>query len=153
YLARDGAAVERDQYNLFAVVIAYCVSRHDHAGGNLSLFLVFLAEKANVGVLFGTQIIVRIENLDLHLHGRFLAVTLGRDLIDHALVLAIGISVSGHHCTLLWAELGEIVLADVEFNLQVREIGKSHDRTTRSSRISCAGKLRRDKLALFRRAL
>ena len=53
---------------------------------------------------------------------------------------------------LLGTESGKVSLRDIEFDLQVVQVGKRHDRTLRATSGS-TGKLRGDQLALFGGAL
>jgi hypothetical protein len=63
-------------------------------------------------------------HLHLDLHGGLLAVGLGRDLLDEAVVLAVGKGVGGDGSVLAGVQLGEIVLADVQLHFQVVQIGQ-----------------------------
>ena len=66
-------------------------------------------------------------DLHLHLHRRLLAIGFGRNLVDEAVVFAIGKRVGGDDALLLRAQLREIVLVDVELDFQIVQIGERDD--------------------------
>ena len=76
----------------------------------------------------GPQVLVGIQDLHLHLHGGLLAIGFGRNLGDHAVPFEVRKRVDGHDALLLRARAGEIVLRDVEFDLQIDQIGQRDDR-------------------------
>ena len=112
--------------------------------------LLRIVDEGNVCIHFRPQIVVRIRDLHLHLHRRLLTIRFRRNLIDHALVLAIGIGVRGDDALLLRPELCEIVLTDIEFHLQIVEIRQRYDVAFGAALADEAGS---DKLALLDCAL
>ncbi len=77
---------------------------------------------------------------------------MGRHLGDHAAVLPVRESIRCHYPFLSGVEPCEIILRDIEFHLQVVEIGQGDDQTLRAT-FGGAGKSRSHELALFRRPL
>ena len=70
--------------------------------------------------------VVRVVDAHLHLYGGFRAVGFGRHLLHKALILAVWVSVGSNGAFLLRPQLREIILADIEFHLQVVQIGHGH---------------------------
>src|SRR5438477_8382055 len=94
----------------------------------------------------------RIENLNFDLHRGFLAIGLRRNFRDHSVVLSVRKSVNCDHALLPGAKLGEIVLRDVEFDLDIMQVGKRNNLTLWAA-FSLAGELRRNQLTSFRGTL
>src|SRR5580704_2847211 len=95
---------------------------------------------------------IRIENLHFHLYRGLRPVGLRRDFGNHAIPLEVRIGIDGDYAFLLGAELGEIVLRDVEFDLKVVQVSQGHYQALRAA-FSGAGKSRGDQFSFFCGAL
>ena len=66
------------------------VGGHEYSDGpDLLALLSSSAMNFTVEFISGRKIFVRIQNLHLHLDGRFLAIGLGRNFRDHTFLLAV----------------------------------------------------------------
>ena len=116
------------------------------------LVVVRLRLELHGGVHFRAQVGIGFQNLNLDLDRRFLPVRFRRHFGDLAFVGAIFEGVEGDDAFLLRRELGKVVLRDIEFDLNVVQIGEGDDRSARAA-FGAAGKLRGDQFALFGGAL
>ena len=138
--------------HLLSILIANRCGWHKNPGCFRIGWGVVAGQKFYRGIHFRAQVVIRVENLHLYLNGCFLPVRLGGNLVDHAVVFAIGVGVYRDDALLLRTEAGEVILRDVKFDLDVVQVGQGDHLTLRAA-FRGAGKLRRHQLAFFRGAL
>src|SRR5579871_1478959 len=84
--------------------------------------------KCHTRIHLRPQVTIGILHPNLYLHSGLLTICLGRDLFDEAVILAVGtVSVSGDDAGLSRAEFGKIALINIQFNLQVVQIGHRYN--------------------------
>src|SRR5579859_3699685 len=145
------AAAEDNHDNPLASAVVHCTAWHDGAGRNClrRLPALLVREKAHVGVLFGTEVVIWIENFYFHLHLCLLTIRHRSDFVDLALVLAIGIGIRREHRFLRRPQFRKIVLADVELDLQIGQICQRDHRAARAAAIGGGGELCGYEFAFF----
>ena len=89
-----------------------------------------------------------MQDLHFHLHRRFLPIRFRRHFCDLAFVGAVFEGVEGDDAFLIGRQLGKVVLRDVEFDLNVVEVGERDDGSARTA-FGAAGELRGDEFAFF----
>ena len=143
-------SVEGEQKEFCAVFIA------EGGGGNEDEILLSggvgvvrgLGLELDGGVHFGAEVGIRLQNLNFHLDGGFLPVRLRRHLGDFAFVGAVFEGVEGDGAFLFRREFGEVVLSDVEFDLDVVQVGERNDGAARTA-FGTAGELGGDEFTFF----
>ena len=110
--------------------------------------MVVIGQELHCGVHLRTQVLIWILDLHFHLDGCLLAVCLGRNLRNFAVIFAIRKSVHGDDTFLIRTQFGKVVLRDVQFDLNIVQIGESDDFTHRST-FSAAGETGSDQFALL----
>src|SRR5437016_2677758 len=87
---------------------------------------LLIGNEGHVRIHLRPQILVGLDDSYLDLHCRLLPIGLGGDLFDIAFVGAVAKRVGGDHAALARAELGEIVLADIQLHLQIVQVRQRH---------------------------
>src|SRR6267142_1406338 len=80
-------------------------------------------EEGDGGIHVRLEQLVGVEHFHAHLDRRFLTIGLGRDQVNDSGIFFVGVGIGDDPARLFWRDLGKIVLADVELDSQVIEIG------------------------------
>src|SRR6185369_3310092 len=135
--------------DFLAIAIPNRQSRHEDALRLCAYLLAFVREEFDGGIHVWPKVRVRGQDLHFYLHRGFRPFGLGRHFRDHAVVLAVRESISCDYAFLFGVEPGEIVLRDIEFHLEIVEIGQGDDQALRAA-FGGAGESRSHELAFFR---
>ena len=153
-VAAKSFAIESEQHELRCRLCRARGGRHENIGLFRAGVFVIVGFRLELhgGIHFRAQVGIGLQNLNLDLDGRFLPVRFGRHFGDLAFVGAIFEGVESDDAFLLGRQLGEVILRDIEFDLNVVQVGERDYRSARAA-FGAAGELRGDEFSFFRRAL